>query len=437
MRFYSTAGQVKGVSFEEAVLQGLPFDGGLYLPETLPWFSLQQLKRGVGLSFLELSVELCTVLFEGVFTVEEVTKLCEEAFTFPLPLVAFPQRTHVLELFHGPTLSFKDVGCRFLGALLKKWSHKEQERIVLVATSGDTGSAVGQALRGIPGVRVFILYPKGRVTASQEQQITTIGRNVKAVQVDGSYEDCQNLVKQAVLDPELRQEAHVMTANSPNIARILAQALYYFYAYSQLPEETEEVIFSVPCGNFGHLVSGMLAQRMGLPVHRFLGATNVNNEVPLFLRSGVFRPHDAYPTIAVSMDVGNPSNFPRLLELYGGSLEKLRKDLLGLDFTDAQICQTIQEMFAAYGYLLDPHSATAYLALREYMKLEKREHTGIFFATAHPAKFMESLTPLVSATIHVPDSLKATLSKPKSFLTIPPSFEALKELFYFKTTLSH
>ena len=432
MRFYSTAGHVKGITFKEAVLQGLAPDGGLYLPESLPQFSAEQFKHKTDLSFPELSIELARVLFEGIFTAEEVTQLCEEAFNFPLPLVSFPEKIHALELFHGPTLSFKDVGCRFLGALLKKWSHEHEERVVLVATSGDTGSAVGMALKDIPGVRVFILYPKGRVTPSQEQQLTTIGRNVKAVQVDGSFEDCQNLLSQAVLDPELQKEANITTANSQNISRILSQALYYFYAYSQLPLETEEVVFSVPCGNFGHLVSGMLAKRMGLPVSRFLGATNANNEVTLFLHSGVFCPHEAYPTIAVSMDVGNPSNFPRLLELYEGSLQKLRADVLGVDFTDPQIQQGIQEMFATYGYLLDPHSATAYLALREYMKVEKRQHAGVFFATAHPAKFLESLTPLVSTPIHIPDRLQAALSKSKSFLSIPPSFEALKELFYVK-----
>ena len=433
MRFYSTAGHIKGVTFQEAVLQGLAPDGGLYLPESLPQFSLDQFKHKVGLSFPELSIELARVLFEGIFTAEEVTQLCEEAFNFPLPLVSFPEKMHVLELFHGPTLSFKDVGCRFLGALLRKWSHDHEERIVLVATSGDTGSAVGMALKGIPGVRVIILYPKGRITPSQEQQITTIGRNVKAVQVDGSFEDCQNLLRQAVLDPELQKEVNITTANSQNIARILSQALYFFYAYSQLPLETEEkVIFSVPCGNFGHLVSGMLAKRMGLPVSRFLGATNANNEVPLFLHSGVFRPHEAYPTIAVSMDVGNPSNFPRMLELYKGSLDKLRTDLIGVDFTDQQIQMTIQEMFATYGYLLDPHSSTAYLALQEYMKLDKHHHAGVFFGTAHPAKFLKNLTPLISTPIHVPERLSAALSKPRSFLEIPPSFEEFKDLFYIK-----
>jgi threonine synthase len=430
IHFYSTAGQVKGVSFKEAVLQGIAADGGLYLPESLPHFSVEQIKRGRGLSFLELSIELSNSLFAGLLTPQEVAQVCEEAFNFPLPFVAFPEDIYVLELFHGPSLSFKDVGARFLGALLKKWGKEDQERTVLVATSGDTGSAVGLALRNIPGVRVMILYPKGHITESQEQQITTIGRNVKAVQVEGSFEDCQNLIREALLDQELRQGYHVTTGNSLNVVRVLIQALCYFYAYSQLPEGCKEAIFSVPCGNCGHLVSGVLAQRMGLAVDRFLAATNVNNEVPLFLQSGVYRPQAARSTIAVSMDVGNPSNFPRLLELYHHSLDHLRAALIGIDLTDQQIKETIQDMFSSYGYLLDPHSAIAYRALKEYLKLEKQTHVGLFFATAHPAKFAESLATLIPTVIHVPDRLQVALAKPKSFLTIPPSYAAFKDLLY-------
>ncbi len=423
MQFYSTGGKVRGVSYREAVLEGLAADGGLYLPESYPQVPREMLKRWQGLSFLEVAIELAQIFFKGIFTAEEAAALCEEAFNFPLPCIAFPERIYALELFHGPSLSFKDVGARFLGALLRKWGEK---KIALVATSGDTGSAVGLALHGIPRIKVFILYAKGKVTPSQEQQITTIGGNVTALQVDGTFDDCQEMLRKAVLDPELNGK--VTTGNSQNIARIIAQAFYYFYAYAQLPLETEEAIFSVPCGNFGHLVSGMIAKKMGLPINRFLGATNINNEVPLFLRSGVFLPHPSYPTIAVSMDVGNPTNFPRLLELYQHSLDPLRRDLLGLDFTDDQIGHTIQEMFAAYGYLLDPHSAVAYLALYQYLKMEKHEHPGIFFATAHPSKFLEKITPWISAPIHIPPQLQHAHTKPKNFQTIPPHYAALKKL---------
>jgi threonine synthase len=432
MLFYSTAGSVKDISFQEAVLQGIAPDGGLYLPQTLPHFSLEQLKKVRGLSFLELSIELGKTLFENVFTPLQVKKICEEAFSFPLPFLTFPGKLHLLELFHGPSLSFKDFGTRFLASLLHMWRGVDEEMIVLAATSGDTGSAVGLAFYGLPGIRAYILFPKGRVTAIQKQQLTTIGHNIKAVEIDGSFEECQNLVQEALHDPELRHAGVVTTANSLNVARLFPQALYYFYAYSQLEEHGPEALFAVPCGNFGHLVSGMLAKKMGLPVLRFLAATNVNDEVPLFLHSGIFRAHEAYPTLAVSMDVGNPSNFPRLLELYGSSLEKLRRDMLGFSVTDAQIAEAIKQMYSTYGYLLDPHSATAYLALREYLVLEKREHAGIFFATAHPSKCQQSLSSIVTAPIHIPERLASTFAKPQHYLTLSPSYQSLKELFFVK-----
>lgn len=419
MRFYSTEGKNKDVSFKEAVLQGFAPDGGLYLPHNLPQFTAEQLKKLRGLSFLELSIELGKELLKEELRPAELITICEEAFNFPLPFISFHEGLYLLELFHGPTLSFKDFGARFLAALLKNW---EKELIVLVATSGDTGSAVGQAFCGILGMKVFILYPKGKVTLLQEQQLTTIGHNVHALEIEGSFEDCQEMLKKAVMDSELNKKIKITTANSINIGRLLPQALYYFYAYCELEEQCPP-IFSIPCGNFGHLVSGMLAKRMGLPVQRFLGATNINDEVPLYLRSGVFRPHPAYPTVAVSMDVGNPSNFPRLIELYEHSIEKLRKDLLGISFTDEQIIEAIQEMLATHGYLLDPHSATAYLALREYLILEKRESPGIFFATAHPAKFQEKLKPYISAEIPLPSTLQTSF--PKKTTLLPNTYDAL------------
>jgi threonine synthase len=435
MLFYSTAGRVKNVSFQEAVLQGIAPDGGLYLPQTLPLFSSKRLKKIRGLSFLELSIDLGTTLFENVLTPEQVEKICEEALNLPIPFLTFPNQLHLLELFHGPSLSFKDFGTRFLASLLRMWKRAGEEILILTATSGDTGSAVGLAFCGLLGMRVYILFPKGRITPTQKQQLTAIGHNVKAIEVEGSFEACQNLVKEALLDADLQRVGRVTTANSVNIARLFPQALYYFYAYSQLAEHGPEAIFAVPSGNFGHLVSGMLAKQMGLPVHKFLGVTNINDEVPLFLRTGVFLPHEAYPTLAVSMDVGNPSNFPRLLKLYGDSLEKLRGDLIGISVTDDQIRESVKEVYAAHGYLLDPHSATAYHALHEYLKIEKGEHPGIFFATAHPSKFRESLSSIVSAPIHTPDRLQSLLDKPKHLITLPPSYDSLKEILFKKTSV--
>jgi len=428
MLFYSTGGQVKDVSFKEAVLQGVAPDGGLYLPQELPFFTLEQLKKLRGLSFLELSIELCKVLFKDLWTEDEVTRICEGAFNFPVPFLAFPNHLHVLELFHGPSLAFKDFGARFLAKLLCNWRQVDEEIIVLVATSGDTGSAVGLALHGLPGIHAYVLFPKGYITPSQQQQLTTIGHNVKAVEIVGSFGECQRLVLEALRDEELHERGRVTTGNSLNVARLFPQALYYFYAYSQLAEHGKEAIFSVPCGNFGHLISGMLAKKMGLPIAQFLAVTNINDEIPVFLKTGIFQPHEAYHTLAVSMDVGNPSNFPRLLALYDNSVEKMRQDISGFSVTDEQILAAVKQMYSAYGYLLDPHSATAYLALRDFMKNE--ENPGIFFATAHPAKFQESLSSIVTQPIPIPERLQTLFSKPQNYVSLPALYDSLSELFY-------
>lgn len=412
MRFYS--GQEKGISLKEALFQGFAPDGGLYLPEKLPHFSLDQLKKLRGRSFIEVSVEIGRALFGRELDIEA-------AFDFSVPLFRFPDQVYALELFHGPTLSFKDFGARLLAQLIKTLKKPDDLLTVLVATSGDTGSAVGKAFYGLPGVRVFILYPKGMVTPSQELQITTLGGNITTVEVEGSFEQCQDLLKQACLDPTL---SNVTTANSINVGRLLAHTLYYFYAYSQLDKHGVPVLFSIPSGNFGHLVAGILAKRMGLPIARLIGATNINDEVPQFLRSGEFHPHPAYPTIAVSMDVGNPSNFPRLLELYDHSLEKMRTELVGISFTDQEIEQEILETLEKFDYLLDPHSAIGSLGLKKYQ--EKERLPGIFYATAHPAKFRESLEPLIHRRISLPEPLKIT--KTKEALSCPPDYEALRQL---------
>lgn len=422
MIFYSTEGKCEKATLKEALFQGFAPDGGLFLPKNLPLFDIKKYR---GLSLVELSIEIAKNLFQKDLKSTLIERVVEEAFNFPTPFFSFSPQIYIQELFHGPTLSFKDFGARFLARLMYRLS-SEKKVSVLVATSGDTGSAVGQAFLGLPGFRVFILYPKGYVTSSQEKQLTTIGGNVTALEVDGGFEDCQELVKRGCLDPALKKDQVVTTGNSINIGRLLAQALYYFYAYSQLPEEVKEVIFSVPCGNFGHLVSGILAQKMGLPVARFVAATNINDEVPLFLKSGFFQPHPAYHTIAVSMDVGNPSNFPRLLSLYEHSLEWMRSALWMVRFTDEEIREGVKEMFHQYGYLLDPHSATAFLALKQYEKIDK-SHAGIFFATAHPAKFQEALS-FLKKDIEVPESLQKSLGKMRHVVPLSNSYEALREI---------
>lgn len=427
IRFYSS--KIKDVTFKEALFQGFAPDGGLYLPQTLPLFSDEQFKQLAGLSFLEASKAIGKVLFSEI---EGIEKRLESAFNFPVTIRQFPDQTFCLELFHGPTLSFKDFGARLMAELVDHFKGRDEELIILVATSGDTGSAVGHAFHGMKGVRVFILYPEGHVTPSQEQQITTIGGNIQAVEVKGGFESCQELVKKACLDPSLQKKIRVTTGNSINIGRLLSHTLYYFYVYSQIcgPKDRAGVFFSIPCGNFGHLVAGMLAKKMGIPVIRFIGATNVNDEVPLFLRTGVFLPHQAFRTMSVSMDVGNPSNFPRMLEIYESSLKKIRSDLAGISFTDAEVRMQIQETFKETGYLLDPHTAIGYMGLKKYLQIAHANHPGAFFATAHPAKFPEALEPIIGETIPSPASLKNIFSKKKTLIKISDSYEELKKIIY-------
>lgn len=424
MKCRSTGHACPEVSFKEAVFQGFAPDGGLYLPKSLPTFAPSQLKNFKGLSLFEISLELTKSLFSEELLSSQLEKVCS-IFHTPIPVLSLEENLYLAELFHGPTLSFKDFGAQFMAQLVSAWQ-RDGETTVLVATSGDTGSAVGRAFHRMPGVRVFILYPKGKVTSLQEQQLTTIGDNVKALQIDGTFEDCQTLLKRAVLDRDLQAKTRVTTANSINIARLFPQAFYYFYVFTQLENQSEGV-FSVPCGNFGHLVSGILAKRMGLPIHRFLAVTNINDEIPLFLKSGVFEPHTAYESIAVSMNVGNPSNFPRLLELYGNSAEKMREDLLGVSFTDDEIRQSIREVYEKHGYLMDPHGATSYLALQKYLVLEKRKEAGLFFATAHPSKFAEALQ-FLSISLSVPPALKEASSQKKEIIAIPADYTLFKSI---------
>lgn len=361
-----------GDTFEQAVLNGFAPGGKLYFPKNLPRFDPKAFQK---LAFLEIATKIATTLFPE-YDMESIVK---EAFTFPLPKVAIGPY-NALELFHGPTLSFKDIGARFMAALTKRL-HKKLT--ILVATTGDTGSAIGNAFHNQPNTKVYILFPKGGVTPFQEKQITTIGGNVTALQIEGTFDDCQNMVKYACQFPG------ITTGNSINIARLIPQSFYYFYACQMAPQKT---VFSIPSGNFGHLVSGLLAKRMGAPIQRFIAATNINDVVPRYLQTGVFSPKPSKHTIAVSMDVGNPSNFPRLLEYFDGSVEKMRQEIEGHAFTDEAIKEAIREVYSQENYVLDPHSAVAYLGLKRACQSDEK---GLFFMTAHPCKFASSVQPLL------------------------------------------
>lgn len=426
MRFHCTSNTFQAVPLFEAVTTGFAPDGSLYLPTQLPFLTPDEIRSFRGCSLEAVCFFLMKRLLSEDFSEEEIFLLVQESFTFPTPLIAFPEEMYGLELFHGPTLSFKDFGARFFACLIKRLWKEEKPLHILVATTGDTGSAIGAAFHGIPHAHVTILFPKGKVTPSQEKQLTTLGSTVTALEINGTFDACQMLLKQALLDPTLRKELALTTGNSINVARLLPQTLYFFYAYSCM-KTSAPLIASVPCGNFGHLVSAILAKRMGLPIARFVAATNINDEVPLFLKSGVFSPHASWPSIAVSMDVGNPSNFPRLLSLYQGSLELIRNDMVGMSFSDDEIRQGIQELYRQTRYILDPHASVSYLALRRYLSGERNGHQGLFLLTAHPAKFPENIEPLIGKPIAIPARLETALKGKKEAISLSDDYLEFKE----------
>lgn len=431
IRFYSTQNRVLKVSLEEAVMSGLAEDGGLFMPERIPHLPDAFFKKISSLSFPEISFEVSRTLLDGAIPERDLKKIIEKSINFDAPLKELSSEIYSLELFHGPTLSFKDFGARFMAHLMGYFvQEKDQPLHILVATSGDTGSAIAQAFLNVPGIQVWILYPSGKVSWSQEKQLTTMGHNITALEVDGTFDDCQKLVKQAFSDSILRKKLTLTSANSINIARLIPQSFYYFYAYAQLKEKNSSLLFSVPCGNFGNLTAGLLAKKMGLPVAKFVAATNVNDSVPKYLNSGIFEPRPSKHTLSNAMDVGNPSNFARMLDLYEYQWKKMTQDISGESFTDAQTKSTIQEVFAKYHYLLDPHGAVAYLGLHSFLSKTTEKVKGIFLETAHPAKFADDVERIIGQKITIPRRLQDVLVKEKHSIALRNKREDLFELLY-------
>jgi threonine synthase len=368
MNYYSTNNPTHKVSLKEAVLKGLAYDNGLYMPEAIPvlpksFFDLLPEK-----SFQQIAFEVANAFLKDDVPTAELKRIIEHTISFDAPLIELEKNVFTLELFHGPTLAFKDFGARFMSQLLGYFAKEEKREIViLVATSGDTGSAVANGFLGVPGTKVVVLYPSGKVSDTQEKQFTTLGQNITALEVDGSFDDCQRLVKEAFLDEELTTKFFLTSANSINIARLIPQSFYYFYAWSRLKEKSN-VVFSVPSGNFGNLTAGLIAKRMGLPIRHFVASTNINDIVPEYLRTGHFNPKSSQSTISNAMDVGNPSNFARMMDLYQNDHEKLKSDVLGFDFSDAETQTTMCEVFARSKYIIDPHGAVGYLGLKKIFK---------------------------------------------------------------------
>lgn len=425
MHFYSTNRKVPSVSFKEAVLKGLPDDNGLYMPEVIPQFSGDFIKKLPDLSFQEIAFQSAKMVIEDEIDDSDLESIVDEVFNFDVPLRNIHDNISVLELFHGPTLAFKDFGARFMARVMGHFLKSDGRDInILVATSGDTGSAVAQGFLGVDGIKVTLLYPKGKVSKIQEQQLTTIGQNITAIEVDGTFDDCQHLVKTAFLDQELNAKLNLSSANSINIARLLPQSFYYTYAYSRLANQGENIYFCVPSGNFGNLCAGLLAKKMGLPATGFIAASNANDIVPKYLESAQFSPKPSIQTISNAMDVGNPSNFARLLDLYGGNYEAITSDIRGTSFNDEQTKEIIKEVYDKYNYLMCPHTAIGYGGLKRYLN---NDETGILLSTAHPVKFKDIVDPLISEKVEIPLRLQKIIEKEKQAISMAKDYNQFKE----------
>lgn len=426
MRLYSTKNKSNFVSLEKAVLKGLPEDNGLYMPKDIPQLPASFLENLKNYSFQEIGFEVCKTLFNGAIPENDLREIIENSITFPAPVVKLDEQKHILELFHGPSLAFKDFGARFMAQLMSYFNRgNDRELVILVATSGDTGGAVAAGFHKTPGIQVVILYPSGKVSPLQEKQLTALGHNVSALEIDGTFDDCQALVKQAFLDDDLNSKIRLSSANSINIARLVPQSFYYFEAFKQLETSGRPVVFCTPSGNFGNLTAGLFAKRMGLPVHHFIAATNVNDVVPEYIQTGTYSPRPSIRTISNAMDVGNPSNFSRLLDLFGSTWNIFKKEISGYGYTDEQTKAAMREVFEKYGYVIDPHGAVGYLALSKYQK-ENPGTAGVILETAHPSKFLEEVESVLGRKVHVPERLAILAKKEKVAQPLGVEFEPFK-----------
>ncbi len=408
MKYYSTNKKASDATLEEAVVHGLAGDKGLYMPrsiKTLPKSFYDEIEN---LSFQEIAYRVADAFFGEDIPADTLKHIVYDTLNFDTPVVKVKDNIYSLELFHGPTLAFKDVGGRFMARLLGYFIRKEGKKQVnvLVATSGDTGSAVANGFLGVEGIHVYVLYPKGKVSEIQEKQFTTLGQNITAIEVDGTFDDCQALVKNAFMDKELNEHMQLTSANSINVARFLPQAFYYFYAYAQMKKlgKADKLVICVPSGNFGNITAGLFGKRMGLPVERFIAANNRNDIFYQYLKTGEYKPRPSVATIANAMDVGDPSNFARILDLYEGSHDAIASEISGETYTDEQIRETVQKTYEETGYLLDPHGACGYRALAENLKPGEN---GVFLETAHPAKFLQTVEDIIGTEVKIPEKLQA------------------------------
>ena len=419
MEYFSLNNKAHTSTFENAVLKGLAPDKGLYFPKEikkLPGSFFEEIKSK---SKTEIAFEVIKNFIGNDIPEAELKKIIENTLDFDFPLVKLNENISILELFHGPTLAFKDVGAKFMAGCLGYFIKKGNlgKVTVLVATSGDTGGAVANGFLGVEGINVVILYPKGKVSEIQEKQLTTLGQNITALEVTGTFDDCQDMVKQAFLDKDIQQKMQLTSANSINIARWLPQMFYYFFAYQQLSDEKRNLVFSVPSGNFGNICAGLLAKKMGLPISHFVASSNVNDVVGRYLKTEKYEPKSSVQTISNAMDVGNPSNFVRIQELFQNEFRELKEHLFSYSFDDETTKDAIKEVYENTGYVMDPHGAVGYLGIETFLK-ENPEYQGTFLETAHPVKFLETVENVIGKKLEIPESIQSILQKKKQSIEI-------------------
>lgn len=428
MKYYSTNKQAPLADLRKAVVKGLAEDKGLYMPETIHRLPQEFFDNIQDISFQDIAYNVASAFFGEDVELDALQEIVYDTLRFDCPVAKITDNIYSLELFHGPTLAFKDVGARFMARLLRYFIRMEDEEQVnvLVATSGDTGSAVANGFLGVEGIHVYVLYPKGKVSPIQECQFTTLGQNITAIEIDGVFDDCQALVKSAFMDKELNQHMKLTSANSINVARFLPQAFYYFNAYARMKEQglANQLVMCVPSGNFGNICSALFGHRMGLPIKRFIAANNSNDIFYNYLLTGKYEPRPSIQTLANAMDVGDPSNFARIYDLYNGSHEQITKLISGATYNDQQIRETMRECFAETGYILDPHGACGYRALKEGLM---KEETGVFCETAHPAKFKEKVDEILSIDIEIPERLAAFMKGEKKSVPMSKDFADFKK----------
>lgn len=426
MKLYSTNNPSLRVPIREAILNSLPSDNGLYMPDRIPKLEKEFLNNLRNFSFQEIALQVCKPFFHDSIPEKDLHDIIEDAIDFPAPTNKIQDSIYILELFHGPTLAFKDFGARFMARVMNYyWKNENKKLQILVATSGDTGGAVAAGFSGLPNIEVTILFPKGKVSNLQESQLTTWGGNIQALEIEGDFDDCQRLVKTAFLDPDINESLNLSSANSINIARLIPQSFYYFEAYKNLIKN-KKISFVVPSGNFGNLTAGLFAKRMGLPIHKMIAATNSNDIFTQYIHTGNYQPKAAVSTLSNAMDIGAPSNFARILNLYGSTWNHVKKDISSFSFDDEKTISEILNTHQENGYILDPHTAVGFLAAKQYLNVN--DDNLVVLSTAHPIKFAKEMEPHISFTIPYPANIEEEMSKTGKKVLLSSDFQEFKNL---------